>query len=192
MARPRKFDESTVVENIKNLFWEKGFEGTSYADLMAVSGLHKGSLYQAFGDKRALYLKALGAYDNMEVDGAVQLLTRGKNGGKQIAILLGMVIDAVAKGNDRRGCFLCNAAVDQAPYEPQTEKAVKAGFTKMNDAFLQALSDVDDVKTRKKLAAEAMAVYFGMRVMAKSGVPIKMLRHARESFLATLETQRKP
>jgi len=69
-----------VINAIKQVFWEKGYEGTSYADLMAASGLHKGSLYQAFGDKRALYLRALADYDAMEVEAGVAMLLDPENG----------------------------------------------------------------------------------------------------------------
>lgn len=59
MGRPRSFDEATAVCRAAELFAEHGYEGTSVDDLVRTLGVHRGSLYQAFGSKRALYLRVL-------------------------------------------------------------------------------------------------------------------------------------
>ena len=59
MGRPREFNEEEALAKIMDVFWARGFEGATVSDLMAATGLKKGSLYAAFGDKRAMYLKAL-------------------------------------------------------------------------------------------------------------------------------------
>ena len=59
MARPRDFDEGTVLEAAVLCFWKQGYEATSVRDLAAQTGITAASLYNAFGDKRALYQKAL-------------------------------------------------------------------------------------------------------------------------------------
>ena len=62
MARPKSFDEEAVLDQAVQLFWERGYEGTSLADLEAHLGLGRQSLYNSFGDKHALFLKALDRY----------------------------------------------------------------------------------------------------------------------------------
>ena len=62
MARQREFDEDKVLDALRDVFWEHGYDGTSYSNIMAATGLQKGSLYAAYGDKRALYQKALSRY----------------------------------------------------------------------------------------------------------------------------------
>ena len=62
MARPRTFDEHEVVAAARDEFWERGYAATSVDDLTAATGLGKGSLYGAFGDKHTLYLRALDDY----------------------------------------------------------------------------------------------------------------------------------
>ncbi len=59
MGRPRGFDEPTVTAAAAGLFRTSGYEGTSIDDLVAVSGLHRGSLYKAFGSKRGIFVSAL-------------------------------------------------------------------------------------------------------------------------------------
>ena len=65
MARPRKFVEDQVIEAARDQFWAHGYAGTSLDDLVAVTGLGRGSLYGAFGDKHTIFLRALDEYSNM-------------------------------------------------------------------------------------------------------------------------------
>ena len=62
MARPRTFDEGDVVAAARDEFWNRGYAATSVDDLTAATGLGKGSLYGAFGDKHSIYLRALDDY----------------------------------------------------------------------------------------------------------------------------------
>src|SRR5271169_6282323 len=62
MARPREFDETTVLEAAMNCFWAQGFEQTSVRDLAERMGITGASLYNAFGDKRSLYRQAFVHY----------------------------------------------------------------------------------------------------------------------------------
>ena len=61
-GRPREFDTDDVLEAAMQCFWSNGYESTSLADLVAATGLHKGSLYQAFGDKHSLFIRSLKRY----------------------------------------------------------------------------------------------------------------------------------
>ena len=61
-GRPRKFDEEAVLDRLTELFWDKGYEATSMADILDASGLQKSSLYNAFGSKDALFRKILSRY----------------------------------------------------------------------------------------------------------------------------------
>ena len=74
MARPRQFDEADVKNALRDVFWEHGFEGASYADIMSATGLNKGSLYASFGDKRALYQHAISDYALSHLAPAVGML----------------------------------------------------------------------------------------------------------------------
>ena len=75
VGRPREFDAEEALAQIMDVFWAKGFEGASMSDLVTATGLKKGSLYAAFGDKRAMYLKALALYDRTAIDRSVRVLT---------------------------------------------------------------------------------------------------------------------
>ena len=133
MARHREFDEDKVLDALRDVFWEHGFEGTSYTQIMKATGLKKGSLYAAFGDKRALYQKALHHYDQQDISSAVNMLRRDSlSPAMRIEILMTGPVDASQTKKGRWGCLLCNAAVDQAPSDKETETSVQASIELMS------------------------------------------------------------
>ena len=187
MGRPREFDEEDVLAQIMDMFWRKGFEGTSMSDLVDTTGLKKGSLYAAFGNKRSMYLRALDYYDRTEIDEAVRLLTRTEPPEKRIAKFLQASIDAVAIRKDRRGCFLCSASLDQAALDAETGRTVNASLRRLERALADALAEFDDFatdqKTRQSQTQHFLSVYLGLRVLAKAGHPVTALRAAKKSAL---------
>ena len=131
IGRPREFDTDDALSKILDVFWAKGFEGSSMSDLEAATGLRKGSLYAAFGDKRAMYLKALALYDKTAIDAGVEVLSGAGPAEQRISTFLQLAIDAVTILKDRRGCFLCNASVDQAILDPATEQLIETAVDRL-------------------------------------------------------------
>lgn len=187
MGRPREFDEEVALTRIMNVFWAKGFEGATLSDLVAATGLKKGSLYAAFGDKRAMYLKALALYDRTAIDAAIGVLAGTGAPAKRVDKFLQSAIDAVTTEKDRRGCFLCNASVDQAALDAESETAVKVSIGRLERALEDVLS-APTIGTRRHGKAHAnaqhlLSVYFGLRVLAKTGYPIMALQKAKNAAL---------
>ena len=69
MGRPREFAEATVLDVAMDLFGQQGYKATSVTDLCAATGLHKASLYQAFGNKHQLFLRSLQHYTKQSFKG---------------------------------------------------------------------------------------------------------------------------
>ena len=182
-GRPREFDEDGAVEKIMSVFWAKGFEGTALSDLMAATGLSKGSLYAAFGDKQAMYARALAYYEEAIVDRAAHALRDGAVDFRaRINAFLSAPIDG-ADGGDRRGCFLCNAAADQASGDEGVAALVRRGFAKLERAASLALAEGAPSLALEDAAARARAilsVYAGLRSMARAGVDGDALRAAKD------------
>ena len=185
MGRPREFDVDEALAQITDVFWAKGFEGASMSDLMAATGLRKGSLYAAFGDKRAMYLKALAFYDRTAIDAGVGVLGGTAAPKHRIDRFLQSAIDAVDRDGDRRGCFLCNASIDQAALNSETEQTVKQSLGRLRRALEGVLAELGTTKSgrRRSAAQHLLSVYFGLRVLAKAGQPVKALRDAKEEAL---------
>lgn len=183
MARQREFDEGKVLDALRDVFWKYGYEGTSYANIMKATGLQKGSLYAAFGDKRSLYQHAIARYDDIEVDAGVKMLRdKALSGKARLEALFQSTIDAAETPRGRWGCLLCNAAIDQAPLDADTEASVQASMARMRAAIKTALSDTkrpDDVDG-------ILAAYFGARVLIKAGMSKTTLKSAADSALRGL------
>lgn len=191
MARLREFDPITTVNTVEGIFWEKGYEGTSYADLTQATGLGKGSLYAAFGNKKALYIKTLENYIMREVEAPSGLMIQRyeENPAQWRDCLEGffnVAIDAIDQRQDRRGCFLCNAAVDLAPYDKDVEATVIGAMAKMKGALSIVLEKPIAKQKREATVEHILSVYFGMRVIAKAGATSAQLTMVRDTAIASI------
>lgn len=169
MARPREFDMDQAVAAATGVFWQRGYEGAALPDLTQGMGISRGSLYKAFGSKNALFVAALARYDRDAVSPAVELLLeRSRGGAERIAAVFRAAADA-ARAGDRRGCLLCNTAVE-AGTSPEIRAAIGAMLGRIKDAFATALEAlVLDPEIRRGRARALTSAYIGLRVMARGG-----------------------
>lgn len=123
-------------------FWAKGYESTSMADLMAVTGLHKGSLYQAFGDKHSLFVQSLQRYlDGMRremLDTAAKAVT-------PIEALRSLAHGAVDKVNTDcgcpMGCMAINSLVEMGPHDPMVLQVLSSHMEFMTRCISGLVAD---------------------------------------------------
>lgn len=184
-GRPREFDEAEALSAIMNAFWKNGYEGTGLSDLVTATGVRKASLYKAFGNKHAMYLKALSHYDTLVVGAAVKALRNSERPAAQrIEAFLNAPIAAIATGKGRQGCFLCNAAADRADLDADTADMVASGYERMTKALVVAVGDLESAPAvAADAAALVMTVYSGLRIMARGAVPIEQLERAKNACL---------
>jgi TetR/AcrR family transcriptional repressor of nem operon len=182
MARPREFDLDEALERAMNVFWSKGYEGASLQDLLGAMNIARGSLYKAFQDKRSIYLAALDLYDRVEIQRSVDGLCdrSAGDGAARIRRFLEGARAAVVRHHDRRGCFLCNAAVDQAPVDPEIQGKVLAMMKRMERAVAETIGESPQAadwpaERRARTALTLTNAYVGLRVLARSGASAKDL-----------------
>ena len=176
MARPREFDAEKVLSAATDVFWRNGFAGSSLAQLDRAIGLNRASLYNAFGDKRGLFLACLDHYGEREIAAAVDLLSGPGDGDAKIRKLFDGTVKAVQAGKDRRGCLLCNTAVEVAPHDPQVEAAVMRHLDRLRNAIAAALANDTARDNPIRRADQLTASYMGLHVMAKAGAPVAQLK----------------
>jgi TetR/AcrR family transcriptional repressor of nem operon len=179
MARPREFDPEDVLSAATALFWRNGYTATSLAQLDRAVGINRASLYNAFGDKRGLFLACLEHYGGREISAAVDLLSGPRAGDAKVRKLFNGPVKAVQTGKDRRGCLLCNSAVEVAPHDPQVEAAVMQHMNRLRDAIAEALVADTAGESHKgaiRRADQLTASYMGLHVMAKAGAPVAQLK----------------
>lgn len=123
LGRPREFNIDVVLNAAMHQFWEHGYHATSLTDLTTATGLHKGSLYGAFGDKHRLFLAALQQYSRMSLSGldaALQAEASPLAGIRRY--LLGQAAQAV-KG---RGCLIANTTLELLPGDKEVSAVIEA------------------------------------------------------------------
>ncbi len=193
MARPREFEPDEAIEKAMQVFWRHGYEESSLPDLLSGMGLTRGSLYKAFKDKKNLFLLVMNRYEAAQVDAAVTLLNNKEiaDGRDRVLQMFKGLVAAVEAG-DHRGCLLCTAAAGSAANDPDIAKIVHEGLTKMQAAFLQALQDAPDLSAlskqkRSQLANTLLTQYIGLRMLARSQLPLGVLEQAVQGVQDILE-----
>jgi AcrR family transcriptional regulator len=136
-GRPRSFDTDDVLARARDTFWKYGYAGTSMDQLSAATGLHKPSLYGAFGDKKALYLAALDNYlaeVRAEFAEAFAVPTLFDS----LYQVSECSIDKFRRGkNDGTGCFMMSTAVPEAAEDPEISKVVRSSMESLERAFVR-------------------------------------------------------
>lgn len=139
-GRPRQFDEDQVLEQAMTAFWTHGFESTSMANLVEVTGLHKGSLYQTFGNKHALFIRSLQRYLQAMSVQKEELLASASTPFEGIQAVLHNMIDIA---NDDaacpRGCLVINALVELAPHDEEVRIVIDHHMDQMMASMTHAV-----------------------------------------------------
>jgi TetR/AcrR family transcriptional repressor of nem operon len=192
VARTKEFDPDVALRAALELFWERGYAATSMADLVEHMGIARASIYATFGDKRALYLKALRRYGEL-VD--PDLLTGLSQPGPVLPAVRALVerYAAQAAGEyGRRGCFVVNTAVELGPHDPLAARGVEASWdfveTALTSALIraQAQGELGGDRDPRGLARFLLVLLQGLRVVGKAATGPDRLRDAAAQALALL------
>ena len=136
-GRPRSFDTDQVLARVRDTFWKYGYSGTSMDQLSAATGLHKPSLYGAFGDKKALYLAALDNY-LAEVRAEFAEAFAVPNLFESLYQVSECSIDKFLRGTDAgTGCFMMSTAMPEAAKDPDISRVVRESMESLERAFLR-------------------------------------------------------
>jgi AcrR family transcriptional regulator len=173
-GRPRSFDEDEVLEKARAVFWNLGYAATSLDDLAAATGLNRPSLYAAFGDKHALYMRAL--QRTRETAAAAMRAMMGRDGSLREVLrdLFGAAIAAYVAGDEgQRGCFIVGTAVTQAVNDPEA-RALAAAFVADEDAafrerFERSANELAPGVSAAGAAALATAALHTLAIRARTG-----------------------
>ena len=170
VGRPREFDEEAALEAAMEAFWAKGFEATSMADLCDCTGLHKGSLYQAFGDKHTLFMNALAHYADSEFHATTAVLSESASPLENLRAVVNKICEDAA---GEKGCMMINSMVELAPHDPAVKTALLGFGRQRMQAVTEMIANAQgsgelSVKTEpQKLARQLMMTMAGGAAMVK-------------------------
>ncbi|MEH6631434.1 MAG: TetR/AcrR family transcriptional regulator [Halopseudomonas aestusnigri] len=188
MARPRKFDTDTVLDAAMQVFWQKGYDGTTTDDLEAETGLKRGSIYNAFEDKRGLYLAVLDHYGRREMGEAAFLFREAGSFVEAVGGLMERAIKQTEREGIRRGCLACDAAVERASHDPEVAARVQVALDLLRRAIVERLRDEGGwIISLEAEADHLTSAYMGLRVFAKAGYPMTVLRNILKTSVERYE-----
>jgi TetR/AcrR family transcriptional repressor of nem operon len=141
MARQREFDKEQVLEKAMLLFWAQGYEATSVRDLNAAMGISSSSMYEFFGDKRAIFLAALARYCVIEQARIAQLAAAAPSAQAFIEQLFASVDDVVLTQAGIQGSFAFNAMVELGTRDPDVTAQLLDHFFKIAAIIAALLAD---------------------------------------------------
>ena len=190
MGRHRAFDVDKVLDSALCLFWRKGYEGTSYADLTAAAGVERPALYSAFGNKEALFRAALARYSEQHLGHIPEALAQPTAQAAAVHFLRKSV-DLNTRSPDHLGCLGVNgvlAGSDEAEPIRQALMEFRAdGLALFRERFERAKAegDLPEEASPEVLATYVMAVAHGIAVQAKAGFSREMLHAVAAQALAS-------
>jgi len=192
-GRPRQFDQEEVLGRAAELFRDHGYAATSLAALSKAMGMGEQSIYNAFGSKEAVYLKALRRWVERSATEEPGALLRGPLRGlaRIRAFFDGMVALASRRGMPKV-CLFMTAAVENTAADRKVSKITSNGLLGVREVFRSALGEgLADGTVRTDLdpdhlASLLLSTTYGIQVMARAKAPVHTITEAIDTTLALI------
>lgn len=174
MARTKEFDEKKVLDKAVDLFWTKGYNATSAQNLVDMLGISRSSLYDTYGDKHSLFVKALQQYRKEKIDEVIDMLNKTEDAEEYIKNLFYSIKNQAIEDRYSKGCFMINSTVELAPVDKEIAGIVNSILQDFEDALCKAVKKGQDAGVfNAKHSARSLARFLsnainGLRVTVKS------------------------
>ncbi len=175
MARTKEFNEDQVLDKAIEIFWHKGYNGTSAQDLVNHLGLSRSSLYDTFGDKQKLFARALKKYHDENYIKIKEILETATNIKETLSVIFKLAVVESLEDRITKGCFMVNSAVELAMHDTDIAKIVNDNRKIMEEVFYtavkkgQELGQISSKQEARSLARFIFNNYSGIRVLARAG-----------------------
>lgn len=175
MARTKEFNEDHALDKAIEIFWHKGYNGTSAQDLVTHLGLSRSSLYDTFGDKQKLFAMALKRYQTQGQDTVKKLLEESEDIKEALTKIFKQAVKESLEDRITKGCFMVNSSVELAMHDEEIAKMVNDNRKIMEDIFIKAVTKGQEAgQISMQLDARTLSRfifnnYSGIRVLARAG-----------------------
>ena len=192
MTRTKEYDRDEVLDAATQVFWVKGFKGTSVSDLVAATGLGKRSMYQEFGSKEGLFRECIDNFalrTNKELN---VILTRQPLGLQNIEEFFRNRID-YASSHECRGCMIVNSAIEKELIKEKAFGQVQNHISRLEEVFCQCLAaaqangEIDPENDCQALSVYLSTFVAGMMVKSKANPNKESLEAQVELALSTIK-----
>ncbi|MBO2455033.1 TetR/AcrR family transcriptional regulator [Actinomadura barringtoniae] len=191
MGRPKQFDPELAVEQAMQVFWRKGYASTTPQDLIDALGIGKGSLYNAFGSKHALFERALKRYRESQADALAELLARPGPVKERLRTTLAFIAEMNLGDPDRRGCLAVNTAAELASSDPQANDLVSRMFDRTEEAFRavieegQRTGEISSERDAQAIGSLMLNTVVGLQLLSKTANGPERLARVIDALLET-------
>jgi AcrR family transcriptional regulator len=192
-GRPPTYDADEALARALDTFWTSGFAGTSLDDLSAATGMNRPSLYGAFGDKRALFLKALMSYRSRNMGVLARLTDEATSVQDTLVNTYAAALSLYYSGQKgARGCFLTGAALAGAVADAEIRQALLDGLYELDEAFVALFErgrrdrEIEADADPEALGFMASAILHTLSIRARAGAPRPELVRAAAMGVDTL------
>lgn len=174
MPWEKKFDHTEVLEKAARAFWARGYEATSMADLVAATGINRGSIYSTFTDKRGLFRRALQHYDDIYRSRFLAKLAMDYP--PREAIVAAFRSAATMMPDRPAGCLVVNSALELAPHDAEIADDLRdsmAGLRRfLADRLLAAaaMQAIPQERAETGTVEHLFALFMGVRVITRAGL----------------------
>jgi len=188
-GRPRRFNEDAALEAAMLTFWRQGYRQTSLDDLVAATGASRASLYQLFGDKRALYIKSLDLYGDRFSQRLAAIMEAEPDGRRAVGLILKASADRLTSSDAPAGCLRCNTTLELKG----SDTAIDDALNEANAKFLQNIEKLVARSVQKgelsrndaeRLPLFITAMVNGMVTLSRSGATREQLELIVQQTLA--------
>ena len=171
--KPPKYEMDEVLTKLMRQFRRHGYSATSIRDLEKATGLFRGSLYYAFGDKREMFLRALRHYDRLHrAEPMAELEKDDSPRGAVLSVVRRPPPPPRLGGGSREGCLEVGAALELGAHDEEVTSLVAGAFAGMARFFCasiergQACGEISTGVDPEQTAKSLLGLFLGLRVLA--------------------------
>lgn len=190
-GRPKSFDPASALDAAVLVFWEKGYDGTSLADLTSAMEINRPSLYATYGNKRDLFIQAIDRYAATHGRRAFSALLLEPDNRVAVQRFFEASIDCALADDTPRGCLINTVATDAAGNDPQLRDKLALMFERTDAAIARRFAenqgnDESNGREPEQLAQMAHSVTHSIMTRARAGASREDLTEIANSFMAVL------
>ena len=191
-GRPRQYDEAQALAGAIEVFWEKGFSATSLDDLSSAMAMNRPSIYRAFGDKEAVYRRALAQFAVQMDEAFERTLEAQEDVRRGLAAFYREALAAYTAGPSPKGCLVLSTAVTAATSHLEIQndllEVIRRVDQRLELRLQQAVGDgqLNESTDTKQLAALAQSILHSLSLRARAGESPARLRKLLDAGVAQL------
>lgn len=188
MPKVEQFDKHIALQEATNVFWQKGYKGTSLTDLTLALGIGKGSFYNTFKSKSVLFEQCINAYRCDSIKSLKEILQAEKNAKKGLRNFLKATLDYAVNDPEHKGCFLTNTCTELAASNECIAQLMNDHYKEMKLTISIYLKNASSLKnlTITQVANTIVTFFIGMTVEVKLQNNKKQIEQSIHHLLQSL------